>query len=89
MDAINYALHFGEGVVEGLIDVFNYEIANEGESTFVLNVKGMPLNMTMTQAPTFSNAENRITFHVAGEFVDAVAEPSTDTFTDYSLQAPE
>lgn len=48
MDVINYGLKLGEGVVEGLVDVLNYELANEGESTFVFNLKGMPFNMTMT-----------------------------------------
>lgn len=30
-----------------------------------------------------------MTFHVAGEFVDAAMEPSTDAWTDYSSQTPE
>ena len=85
-----YGAKFAEGVVEGLVDVLNYELANEGATTFDLSFKGMPFNLTMTKAPVFSNADNRITLHIAGEFVsDDMGEyvPSTDVWTDYSMES--
>ena len=52
-EAINWGLNFAQGVIKGLGDVLNNMLANEGPNTFVLDVKNMPLNFTMTKAPIF------------------------------------
>lgn len=87
---LNYGSKLGQGVVKGLVDVFNYELANEGASTFVLNVMGMPLNMTMTRFPEFSREKDQVTVNVEGMFTSDdmsqyVAED--EAFIDYAEQS--
>jgi len=54
MSALNYGIQLAEGVVKGVVDALNSELATQGESTFVFDVKDMPLNFTMTRFPEFS-----------------------------------
>lgn len=44
------------------------KLADEQPDTFVLNLLGMPLNLTMTKAPELDGANNEIKLHVNGLF---------------------
>ena len=73
MAVSNYILKFASGVVNGLVDVFNYKLAHN--DNFVFNVAGLPLNLTMTKAPESNSTENEIKLHIDAQFGD-VAEMS-------------
>jgi len=72
--AIDYTLGLATGVVKGLIDVFNYELANETATTFVFDIsplgvdQAMPFNLTMSRAPEFNNLKGEIILHIDGDF---------------------
>ena len=52
----------------GATDAFNVLLKNQNDSTFVFDVKGLPLNFTMTRYPEFSNAQKEIILHMDSEF---------------------
>lgn len=90
---IDYALGLATGVVRGLIDVFNYELANETATTFVFDIsplgvdQAMPFNLTMSKAPEFSNAKGEIILHIDGDFNGKDMReyvPEDQTWIDYS-----
>ncbi len=53
----NYLLKFAEGVVSGAVDAFNYELAHQTDDTFVFDIAGIPLNLTMTKYPELNSTE--------------------------------
>lgn len=86
---INNGIKVVEGMLTGAVDALNLELANQKDDSFVLDVKGLPLNLTMTKAPEFSNAEDRISIHIDGMFVSddmsTYVTPNTK-FADFSSQ---
>ena len=69
-EAINYALNFTQGVIKGFGEILNTKIATESADTFVFDVKGMPLNFTMTKAPVLDSKADEIMLHVDGLFTN-------------------
>ncbi len=65
----NYLLKFAEGVVSGAVDAFNYELAHQTDDTFVFDVAGIPLNLTMTKYPELNSTEQEIKLHVSTQFI--------------------
>lgn len=52
MKLVNYGVKLAQGAYEGAVDALNYKLATNNE--FVTNLLGMPLNVTMTEAPKLS-----------------------------------
>lgn len=90
MSTLKVGIQLAEGALLGAVDALNEMLATQNATTFVANVAGMPLNFTMTKFPEFSNALNRITLNIDGEFtspdmVQFVTEDST--WANYTNQA--
>ena len=89
-EAINYGLNFAQGVIKGFGTILNHMIANETATPeiFVLEVKDMPLNLTMTKAPVFDSKADEIMLHVDGMFTNPnmtqYVEVNTDKWMNYT-----
>jgi|Transcript_24275 hypothetical protein len=64
-----YAFDFAEGVLKGAVDALNYDLAHQTDDMFVFDIKGLPLNLTMTRYPEFNNVTQEIILHMDGLFV--------------------
>ncbi len=74
LSTINYGLDFGQGVGLALVDGVNYILENQDENTFVVDVLGMPFNLTMTRYPEFSREKDEVSINIDGEFISDMAK---------------
>jgi len=95
MKLINYGLKFAGGVFEGLTEVFNDVLKQEGPNTFVFDIsplgvdQPMPFNLTMAKAPELSNEKGEIILHVDADFVSddmATYVPKDTIWADFAAQ---
>lgn len=89
MDTLRYGIAFFEGVFTGLVDTLNYELSHSTDNTFVFDIKGMPLNLTMTRYPEFNHTLQEIMIHIDAQFdkehmTEYVAQDTT--WADYAGQ---
>jgi len=92
MKLTRYLLTFGQGVVLGLVDQLNYELANQVEDTFLVNMEGMlglplDLNFTMTRYPEINNKTQEIILNIDGLFVKKNIAENVPTNTEYADRA--
>lgn len=75
-----FLYNFVPAIINHKVTQFNTLVANEGPNTFVTNIISdlLPLNLTSTTYPVFSGADETITVHLDGRFIDIATGESVD-----------
>ena len=76
MSVVDKLLGKLENKLTNTVNNLNDKVANEGPMTWESDIisKFLPLNLTMTAAPEFSNKDGLINLHLDGRFLDVIEQ---------------